>query len=157
MIKDEPHLLFTLNSEFFGIDVNNVLRVINLERLMKVPNAPGFIAGAISLEGNVIPVIDLAKKIDLGSTAICKQTKVIILQIHHGDGILEVGVMIEAVHDVISINQSKLLPPVLESLGFNSQTLKGMHKTDEHFYMILSANKVFEKELLTFTKTEQYE
>ena len=147
MKNQMPCLLFSLNRELFGIDVDNVLRVINLEKLMKIPKAPVFIAGAINLEGNVIPVIDLARKIDLGETTVDKRTKVIILEVHHQDDVIEVGVLIDDVLDVVTIASSKLLPPVLENMGFDTQTLDGMYKIEEDFYMILNATKVFEKEL----------
>jgi purine-binding chemotaxis protein CheW len=140
-------LLFSLSKEQFGIDVENVLRVINFDKLMKVPKAPAFIAGALSLEGNVIPVVDLAKKIDLGETTLSKSTKVIVLQVDHNGDILNVGVMIDDVIDVITITDSKLLPPPLEGIGFDSQTLDGMYKLNDVFYMILNAQKIFEKEL----------
>jgi len=150
MTLNKQCLLFSLCKEQFGIDVENVLRVINLDKLMKVPKAPEFVAGAISHEGNVIPVVDLAKKIELGVTAINEKTKIIILQVHHGDDeTLNVGVMIDDVLDVMSINESKLLPPALEGMGFNSQTIDGMYKVNEDFYMILNATKIFEKELST--------
>jgi purine-binding chemotaxis protein CheW len=148
MKNQKPCVLFLLCKEHFGIDVDNVLRVINLEKLMKVPKAPSFIAGAISLEGNVIPVVDLAKKIDLGETTITKATKVIILEVNHSDeDTMQVGVMIDEVLDVIALDDSKFIPPALESMGFDTQTLDGMYKIEEEFYMILSANKIFEKEL----------
>jgi purine-binding chemotaxis protein CheW len=140
-------LLFSLSQEQFGIDVENVLRVINFDKLMKVPKAPAFIAGALSLEGNVIPVVDLAKKIELGETTISKSTKVIVLQVDHNGDVLNVGVMIDDVIDVIMITDSKLLPPPLEGIGFDSQTLDGMYKLNDVFYMILNAQKIFEKEL----------
>jgi purine-binding chemotaxis protein CheW len=149
MTNDKQCLLFSLCKEQFGIDVENVLRVIAFDKLMKVPKAPAFIAGAISMEGSVIPVVDLAKKIDLGITTINKKTKVIILQVHHSDETISVGVMIDDVLDVVSVNASKLLPPALEGLGFDTQTLDGMHKVSEEFYMILNTTKIFEKELAT--------
>lgn len=147
MKKNLPCLLFSLSKELFGIDVGNVLRVINLEKLMRIPKAPDYIAGAISLEGNVIPVVDLAKKIELGETRVTKNTKVIILQIHHHEDVIEAGVLIDEVLDVITVESSKLLPPVLENMGFDTQTLDGMYKVNEDFYMILNAKKVFGKEL----------
>jgi purine-binding chemotaxis protein CheW len=149
MTNNKPCLLFTLCKEHFGIYVENVLRVISLEKLMSVPKAPDFIAGAISLEGNVIPVVDLAKKISLGKSEINKSTKVIILQVAHDEDVIEVGVMIDDVLDVITINDSKLVPPALERMGFDTQTLDGMYKVEEDFYMILNATKIFEKELAT--------
>jgi purine-binding chemotaxis protein CheW len=147
MSMNKQCLLFSLSKEQFGIDVENVLRVINFDKLMKVPKAPDFIAGAISLEGNVIPVVDLAKKIELGETTISKSTKVIVLQVDHNGDVLNVGVMIDDVIDVITITDSKLLPPPLEGIGFDSQTLDGMYKLNDVFYMILNAQKIFEKEL----------
>ena len=149
MTNNKPCLLFTLCKEHFGIYVENVLRVISLEKLMVVPKAPDFIAGAISLEGNVIPVVDLAKKIELNKTEIGKSTKVIILQVTHGDDTIEVGVMIDDVLDVSTLQESKLLPPALERMGFDTQTLDGMYKVEDDFYMILNPTKVFEKELAT--------
>ena len=149
MTNNKPCLLFTLCKEHFGIYVENVLRVISLEKLMTVPKAPDFIAGAISLEGNVIPVVDLAKKISLGKSEINKSTKVIILQVTHDEDVIEVGVMIDDVLDVITINDSKLVPPALERMGFDTQTLDGMYKVEEDFYMILNATKIFERELAT--------
>jgi len=149
MTNNKPCLLFTLCKEHFGIYVENVLRVISLEKLMVVPKAPDFIAGAISVEGNVIPVVDLAKKIELNKTEIGKSTKVIILQVAHSDDVLEVGVMIDDVLDVITLQESKLLPPALERMGFDTQTLDGMYKVEDDFYMILNPTKVFEKELAT--------
>jgi purine-binding chemotaxis protein CheW len=149
MNSNKQCLLFSLCKEQFGIDVENVLRVINFDKLMKVPKSPDFIAGAISLEGNVIPVVDLAKKIELGITTITSTTKVIVLQVHHGDDTIDVGVMIDDVLDVIPVNESKLLPPALESMGFDTQTLDGMYKVNEDFFMILNATKIFERELAT--------
>jgi purine-binding chemotaxis protein CheW len=150
MKNEMPCLLFSLSKELFGINVDNVLRVISLQKLMKVPKAPDYIAGAISLEGNVIPVIDLAKKIDLGKTKIDKHTKVIILEVHHNEDTIEVGALVDEVHNVTTIHESKLIPAALDRMGFDTQTLDGMYKIDNDFYMILNASKVFEKELATF-------
>ena len=150
MKNETPCLLFSLSKELFGINVENVLRVISLQKLMRIPKAPSFIAGAISLEGNVIPVVDLAKKIELGETNIDKRTKVIILEIQHQDDTIEVGALVDEVLNVTTIQDSKLLPPALEGMGFDTQTLNGMYKVDNDFYMILNAGKVFEKELASF-------
>jgi chemotaxis signal transduction protein len=73
----------------------------------------------------------------------------VILQVFHGEDVLNVGVMIDDVLDVIAINESKILPAALEGMGFDTQTTDGMYKVNEDFYMILNATKIFEKELAT--------
>ena len=140
-------LLFSLKQELFGISVEHVLRVINPEKIMRIPKAPDFIVGAINLEGNVIPVADLAKKIDLGITDQIEKCKIIILEMVHDDEPFQVGVLIDEVIDVVTMESSKLLPPPLENMGFDTYTLDGMLKVEEDFHMIINPGKVFEKEL----------
>jgi purine-binding chemotaxis protein CheW len=135
----------------FGIDVVNVLRVINLDRIMKIPKAPDFIVGAITLEGNVIPVVDLAKKIELGETLVTVNTKVIVLEVHHHENMFMVGVMIDNILDVATIELSKMIPPTLENMGFETNSLDGLIHIDQDHYMILNASKIFEKEILTLS------
>ena len=144
--KNNQYLLFSLKDELFGISVENVIRVVNLEKLIRIPKAPAYVAGALNLEGNVIPVADLARKIELGETEITNNRKVIILEVFHEDETIDVGVLIDEVLDVVQIG-TNLLPPPLENMGFDTNTLEGMYKVEDDFYMILSAHKVFEKEL----------
>jgi len=141
-------LLFSLGGELFGISVENVLRVINLEMVIGIPKAPSFIRGAINLEGNVVPVVNLAKKIDLDYAQSSDQNKVIILEVNHDDETIQVGVLIDEVLDVISMEPSKIIPPPLERMGFDTNTLDGMYKVNDDFYMILNARKIFERELV---------
>lgn len=141
-------LLFSLGKELFGISVENVLRVINLERVISIPKAPAFIAGAINLEGNVVPVVNLSRKIGLDQSGDLKDQKVIILEVIHDDENIQVGVLIDEVLDVISMDKAKILPPPLERMGFDTNTLDGMYKVEDDFYMILNAQKIFEKELV---------
>ncbi|MDK2123803.1 chemotaxis protein [Parachitinimonas caeni] len=55
-------LLFSLGSrETFGINVFKVREVSQTPRITKTPNMPNGVEGVISLRGNIIPVISLAK------------------------------------------------------------------------------------------------
>lgn len=153
MLEDNQHLLlFSLKQELFGISVKNVIRVINLEKIIKIPKAPTFVVGAINLEGQVIPVVDLANKIDLGITEVNEDKKVIVLEIIREEETMEVGVIIDEVLDVVSLENTALAPPPLDNMGFNTNTLDGMYKTGEDFYMVISASKIFQTELETLVQ-----
>lgn len=59
-------LLFTLGTgETFGINVFKVREVSRTPFITKAPNMPGGVEGLISLRGNVIPVLSLAKTLGL--------------------------------------------------------------------------------------------
>ncbi|MTI39890.1 chemotaxis protein CheW [Fulvivirga lutimaris] len=154
MLEDNKHLLlFSLKQELFGISVKNVTRVINLEKIIKIPKAPTFVVGAINLEGHVIPVVDLANKIDLGITEVNEDKKVIVLEIlREEEETMEVGVIIDEVLDVVALENNALAAPPLDNMGFNANCLDGMYKTGEDFYMVISASKIFESELETLVQ-----
>ncbi|NMM47431.1 chemotaxis protein CheW [Marinigracilibium pacificum] len=140
-------LLFATQKELFGLNVEHVNRVVNLEQMIKIPKAPTFVVGAINLEGRVIPIVDLAQKIELGSTDIKPETKVIILEISRDDEIIEIGVLIDEILDVIPIDEKDLSAPPLDNMGFDTDTLDGMYKTDDKFYMIIGVSKLFRNEI----------
>ena len=59
-------LLFSLGTgEIFGINVFKVREVCQTPHITKTPNTPHGVEGVISLRGNIIPVIALAKFINL--------------------------------------------------------------------------------------------
>lgn len=59
-------LLFSLGTkETFGINVFKVREVSKTPKITKTPNMPRGVEGLISLRGNVIPVLSLAKSMDL--------------------------------------------------------------------------------------------
>lgn len=62
-------LLFSLGtSEVFGINVFKVREVSRTPFITKAPNMPGGVEGLISLRGNVIPVLSLAKVLGLAKS-----------------------------------------------------------------------------------------
>lgn len=62
-------LLFSLGTqETFGINVFKVREVCRTPQITKTPNMPCGVEGLISLRGNVIPVVSLARSMDLAGT-----------------------------------------------------------------------------------------
>lgn len=101
-------LLFTLGSgEIFGINVFKVREVCQTPKITKSPNMPLGVEGVISLRGNIIPVIALAKIIQLDEVPEdTGQTMIVTEFSRHTQGFL--------VHDVdriIRVDWDKVKPP----------------------------------------------
>ena len=63
-------LLFSLGTqEIFGINVFKVREVSRTPFITKAPNMPAGVEGLISLRGNVIPVLALAKVMGISAPA----------------------------------------------------------------------------------------
>ena len=58
-------MTFQLGKETYGIDINHVHEVIRLVDITHVPRARQDIEGVINLRGNIIPIVDLRKRLNL--------------------------------------------------------------------------------------------
>ena len=58
-------LVFTLDESHYALPLSVVERVIRVVEITPLPKAPEFIPGVINLQGMVIPVIDLRKRLGL--------------------------------------------------------------------------------------------
>ena len=69
-------LLFTLGTrEIFGINVFKVREVSQTPKITKTPNMPLGVEGVLSLRGNIIPVIALAKFVATQETPTAEATR----------------------------------------------------------------------------------
>ena len=60
-------LTFSLGDEAYGIDILKVQEIRGYDSVTSIANAPAFIKGVINLRGNIVPIIDLRIKFNLGS------------------------------------------------------------------------------------------
>jgi purine-binding chemotaxis protein CheW len=56
---------FDIADEQFGVDILMVQEIIRSAKITAVPNSPEFVEGVINLRGNIIPVVDLRKRLYL--------------------------------------------------------------------------------------------
>ena len=57
-------LLFEIENGRYALDINQVVEVVPLVKLKKIPVAPDFVAGLMNYRGDGIPVLDLGNLID---------------------------------------------------------------------------------------------
>lgn len=66
---DFDFLIFKLNDELYGIELEKTLEVIRYDRdLIRIPGESKWIKGVINLRNNIIPVVDLKKRLVLRET-----------------------------------------------------------------------------------------
>ncbi|MCB2171485.1 chemotaxis protein CheW [archaeon] len=126
-IDDELQIvLFTLDDVFFGVDVNRVQSVIENIAITAVANSPSYIRGVIDLRGDVIPVIDLKQKFNLGTSYSNDRLKMIILV----DDASINGILVDSVLEVLKISKKMIEDnPALNAS--NTSYVKGIARHDE--------------------------
>jgi purine-binding chemotaxis protein CheW len=99
-------LAFKLGAEEYGIDILRVQEIRSYEVPTRIANAPAFIKGVVNLRGVIVPIIDMRLKFNLEQANYDDFTVVIVLNI----GSRVVGIVVDAVSDVITLTPSQLRP-----------------------------------------------
>jgi purine-binding chemotaxis protein CheW len=95
---------FQVGGEEYVIDIMRIREIIRPIRITAVPRAPDFIEGVINLRGEVIPVVDLRKRLSVPASQTRKKVRYIICSV----GGRRVGLVVDAVTEVLRIPRSAL-------------------------------------------------
>lgn len=148
------YLSFKLDEEEFALDISKVREVLDITRITRVPRAPEYLKGVINLRGSVVPVVDLNRKFQIKDTERTLNTRIIIGEVELEGGCTVLGVLADAVHEVMELDPEQIEPAPKIGTGLNTEFLKGMGRRGEEFIMILDIDRVFSAdELAVVTQT----
>ena len=140
--EQNQYLTFMLGGEVFAIGILAIKEIIEYGQLTEVPRMPEFIRGVINLRGAVVPVIDLGARFGKKGTDIGRRTCVVIIEITHDGEQQVVGVMVDAVNEVLDIAATDIEPPPSFGAKIRADFIQGMGKVDGKFVIILNVAHV---------------
>lgn len=138
------YLTFTLGEEHYGLDIMKVREIRGYEPVTKIANAPPFIKGVLNLRGDIVPIVDLRLKFNVGEASYNAFTIVIMLHINERI----VGIVVDAVSDVINMQASDIKPPPEFGVAFDSQYLYGLAPVNEQMIILLNIEKLISSQEL---------
>ncbi|MBO8170996.1 MAG: chemotaxis protein CheW [Bacillaceae bacterium] len=142
VVDEIKAIVFRLQNEEYGVEVEQVKSIERLETITRVPKTPPFVKGVINLRGVVTPIIDLASRFNLPETEYTEETRVIIVNV----GDIEVGLIVDAANDVIDIPVNAIEPPPEVVGGVKAEYLRGVAKMENRLLILLNLNKVLSME-----------
>jgi len=125
-------LTFTLGSEEYAIDILKVQEIRGYEPPTMIANAPPFIKGVINLRGIIVPIIDLRIKFNLGRVEYTPFTVVIILNVAGR----VVGIVVDSVSDVVSLDTSQIRPAPDFSGSFDTRYILDLASLDSRMLIV---------------------
>ncbi len=112
----------------FCLRLGDVERLLPLMQMQRVPDGPGHLLGLMNLRGEAVPVLDLARRLNLAAAREHQlDTPVVLATIGH----LRAGLVVDEVLGVRAVPRSALrgdalfrngLPPVLSAVTDNNGT-----------------------------------
>jgi purine-binding chemotaxis protein CheW len=128
-VKAEPEVqrqivAFRVGEETFGLEIGEVLEVVEYREITPVPRSPAFVAGIINLRGAILPVVDLRRRFGLEGTEPGPETVILVVE---AEG-RRVGLLADRILDIVKVGRGQALrgrekkSPVEE--GFVREILK---------------------------------
>jgi len=143
LTKLNSYLSFKLGEETFGVNVGSVLSILKMIRITKIPCAPDYLRGVINLRGEVLPVIDLRLRLGMAGTQMTMGTCILVMELRHKEIEINVGIMVDSVSEVHTIEPNEILAPPFMASKFRTEFIEGMYKDGEGFIMLLEMNNIF--------------
>jgi purine-binding chemotaxis protein CheW len=141
-------LTFALGDEVFAMDIRSVREIIQVGPLTTVPLMPAFVRGVMNLRGAVVPVIDLRARFGRGTASVGKKSCVVLFdaqsQAGHTGERLELGLMVDAVSEVVDIPASQIEAPPGFGGSLRRDFIQGIGKVGGRFVVILDPQRAFD-------------
>ncbi len=138
---EKQYIAFKLGQEEYAVDILAVKEIIRWTHITRVPKAPSFIYGVINLRGNVIPVFNTHLRLQLPTSVLTDQARIIIFEIED----LVIGLVVDQVVEVIALEENKLEKP--QMFEGNHRFIKNIGKVGDRLIMILNLAKIFDLKL----------
>ena len=127
-----------IGSEEYGLPIAQVQEVINTPRITRVPKAPQYLKGVINLRGNVIPVVDVARRLGIGETSVANGSRIVAVDV--GEEV--VALAAEQVSKVTRLAESAIKPPPPLVSGISAEYINGVARLPHRFLIFLDLERV---------------
>jgi len=142
----QQYLTFMLGGETYAMGILAIKEIIEYGNLTEVPRMPDFIRGVINLRGAVVPVIDLGARFGKQATNITRRTCIVIIEVANGEETQDIGVMVDAVNEVLEISAGEIEPAPSFGANIRADFIDGMGKIEGKFVIILNIHQVLSVE-----------
>lgn len=99
------YVCFTIGKGRYGVPVDDVVQIIRYEEAAEVPTAAPFVEGALNLQGDVIPVINVRKRFGLSELENTRKTRVLVV----GREGKNYGLLVDGVREILDLSEEKIV------------------------------------------------
>jgi purine-binding chemotaxis protein CheW len=138
------YLTFWLGEEMFALDIRSVREIIQYAPMTRVPLMPSFVRGVINLRGAVVPVIDLHARFGRPAATVGKKTCVVIFDSLRDGERTELGLMVDAVSEVVDLADDAIEPPPNFGTSVRRDFIRAIGKRGDRFVVLLEPDRAFD-------------
>jgi purine-binding chemotaxis protein CheW len=137
-------MTFMLDNDAYAIGILSIKEIIEYTTMTEGPLMPACVRGVINLRGAVVPVMDLQVRFGQTPSPVTKRTCIVIVEVLGPEGQQVMGVVVDAVNEVLDIDASDIEPPPAFGTRIRTDFISGMGKVRGKFVILLNVNRVLD-------------
>jgi len=135
-------VVFSLGREEFAVEVTQVREIMRMEEITRMPKSPHFVEGIINLRGQIIAVVELAKRLNLEAGERSGETRIIVVETED----IKVGMIVDSVSEVLRVGAGAVEPSPTLATDISVAYLQGVVKQDNRLIILLDLTRVLSLE-----------
>lgn len=140
------YLTFSVGQEMFAVGTLCVREIVEYGPITPLPMAPPKVRGITNLRGAAIPVLDLGLCFGGTQTLANPRTCIVMLEVHGSGGAGLVGIVVDAVSEVLEIPAEQIEPaPALQG-RLSPAFVVGIGKLSDRFVLLLDIEHMLSSE-----------
>jgi len=140
-IQVQRIVVFELGDISFGTDVFSVLTIIKMLPICPVPHLPEYLSGLINLRGQIIPVLDLGKRLGFEERPETDEMRIVVVEREKR----LFGLIVDAVSAVEEIPLDRIRPPSQLMSSVKQEYLKGIADMETKLVLLLDLHQLLSK------------
>jgi purine-binding chemotaxis protein CheW len=128
-------LSFELAGAPYAVPVERVREIVRMRPVTPVPRMPDEVRGVISLRGEMIELIDLRRRLSLGSVEPSRRTRIIVIKTSDDE---VVGLLVDGVREVLRVSDEAIQP----ATGSDTGAVNDLCKFNDEFVSMIELDRV---------------
>lgn len=136
------YLTFWADNQLFGIPIADVVQIVGVQTITKIPEFPNCAKGIINLRGSIIPVIDVRLRLHKPEIPYDERTCIIVTNIQES----LIGLIVDSVNEVANIEDENISQPPKITKDNTNAYLTGIAKLQDKVVLLLNTEKILKNE-----------
>jgi len=138
---DRQYVVFRLEGQRYGAGIAVVREVGNVLPVTRLPNTPEYVDGVLDLRGEVLPVIDLRRRLGLPTKVADLDTRVMVLDL--GDD-HAAALVVDGVEQVITVAEASVTAPDPQLILPGQDYVAGVARSDDHLVVLMDLKRLMD-------------
>ncbi len=138
----EPFVLFQVGGATYGARSASIQQIEMVQSITRVPNAPGFVEGVVSVRGQVIPVISLRKRFHLEPAPLDLRSRIIVFLLDNRS----IGTLVDTCREFIQIDTGQISSPPSDLTGPGAEYLEGIVNLKDRLILLVNLPRLLNPE-----------